>query len=98
MQSGSGHVGDEELAFTDTQPPYINPVSSRAGRGLGQRDAALGLRGNSSCWGDRGPGRPRSKENRRRADTPTRAALPQLLPVPVSSVPLKAEGPQDLCV
>ncbi|XP_025136801.3 galectin-9 [Bubalus bubalis] len=25
MQSGSGHVGDEELAFTDTQPPYINP-------------------------------------------------------------------------
>ena len=43
MQSGSGHVGDEDMAFRDTQPPYINPVSSRAGRGLGQGDAALGL-------------------------------------------------------
>uniref|UniRef100_A0A8B9XHK7 Galectin n=1 Tax=Bos mutus grunniens TaxID=30521 RepID=A0A8B9XHK7_BOSMU len=25
MQSGSGHVGDEDVAFRDTQPPYINP-------------------------------------------------------------------------
>ena len=45
-----------------------------------------------------GQGRPRSKENSRRADTPTRAALPPLLPVPVSLVPLRAEGHQDLCL
>ena len=43
MQSESGHEGIEELVFRDTQPPYINLVSSRAGGGLGQGDAALGL-------------------------------------------------------
>ena len=31
MKSGSVHVGDEELAFRDTQAPYVNLVSSRAG-------------------------------------------------------------------
>ena len=43
MQSASGYDSDEELEFRETQVPYINPVRSRAGGGLGQGDAALGL-------------------------------------------------------
>ncbi|NP_001009251.1 galectin-14 [Ovis aries] len=37
MQSESGHEGDEELAFRDTQPPYINlpiPFTGRIEGGL----------------------------------------------------------------
>ena len=98
MKSGSVHVGDEELAFRDTQAPYVNLVSSRAGeasaRGMqlwdSEETAPAGVTG--------GRGRPHSKENRRRADTPTRAALPSLLPVSVSLVPLQAGRHQDLCM
>ena len=98
MQSESGHVGIEERAFRETQDPYINPVSSRAGEALARGMQLWGTEETAPAGVTGGWGRPRSRENRRRADTPTRAALAPLLPVPVSSVLLKAEGHQDLCV
>ena len=98
MQSESGHVGIEERAFRETQDPYINPVSSRAGEASTRGTQLWGSEETAPAGVTGGRGRPRSKENRRRADTPARAALPPLLPVPISSVPLKARGHQDLCV
>ena len=98
MQSESGHVGIEERAFRETQDPYINPVSSRAGEASTRGTQLWGSEETAPAGVTGGRGRPCSKENRRRGDTPTRAALPSLLPVPISSMPLKAEGHQDLCV
>ena len=90
MKSSSGHEGDEERAFRDTQDPYINPVSSRAGEASARGTQLWGSEETAPAGVTGGRGRPRSKENRRRGDTPTRAALPSLLPVPLSSVLLKA--------
>ena len=98
MQSESGHVGIEERAFRDTQDPYINLVSSRAGEASARGTQLWGSEETAPAGVTGDQRRPRSKENRRRGDTPTRAALPSLLPVPISSMPLKAEGHQDLCL
>ena len=98
MQSESGHVGIEERAFRETQDPYINPVSSRAGEASTRGTQLWGSEETAPAGVTGGRGRPRSKENRRRADTPTRAALPSLLPVSVSLVPLQAGRHQDLCM
>ena len=98
MQSESGHVGIEERAFRDTQDPYINLVSSRAGEASARGTQLWGSEKPAPAGVTGGRGRPRSKENRRRADTPARAALAPLLPVSVSSMPLRARGHQDLCL
>ena len=98
MQSESGHVGIEERAFRETQDPYINPVSSRAGEASTRGTQLWGSEETAPAGVTGGRGRPRSKENRRRADTPARAALAPLLPVSVSSMPLRAGGHQDLCL
>ena len=98
MQSASGYDSDEELEFRETQVPYINPVSSRAGEALARGMQLWGTEETAPAGVTGGWGRPRSRENRRRADTPTRAALPSLLPVSVSLVPLQAGRHQDLCM
>ena len=98
MKSSSGHEGDEERAFRDTQDPYINPVSSRAGEASARGMQLWGSEETAPAGVTGCQGWPHSKENGRRADTPARAALPSLLPVPISSVPLRAEGHQDLCL
>ena len=90
MKSSSGHEGDEERAFRDTQDPYINPVSSRAGEASARGMQLWGSEETAPAGVTGCQGWPHSKENGRRADTPARAALPSLLPVPLSSVLLKA--------
>ena len=98
MQNGSGSESDEELEFRETQAPFRNPVSSRAGEALARGMQLWGTEETAPAGVTGDQRRPRSKENRRRADTPTRAALPSLLPVSVCLVPLQAGRHQDLCM